>query len=438
MAMTSSVLLPDIPASAAITVPPDIFTRRESNVRSYCRSFPAVFAKSRGATMWDEAGRAYIDFFAGAGTVNYGHNEPRLVQAVIEYLSGDGIVHSLDLHTVAKRTFLEEFERTVLEPRGMAHRVQCPGPTGTNAVEAALKLARKVTGRRTVVAFSNGYHGMTLGALAVTANPLARAGAGVPLPHVRVAPYEGNQGVATTEALDALSQQLLLADQQDGGVAAIILECIQGEGGVNAASTEWLQGVAARAQAHGALLIVDDIQAGCGRSGTFFSFEPAGIDPDIILLSKAIGGVGMPMALVLHRPEHDCWQPGEHNGTFRGFNLAFVAATAALRHFWRDDVLARSVARHGAIVTDALAEMVRAHPACALSTRGRGLMQGLRCEDPALAARIGRAAWDRGLVIERSGREDEVVKLMPPLVIRDDELGRGLEILAEALHAATH
>ncbi len=418
------------------TVPPSdvsVFARRESNVRGYCRSFPALFARARGATMWDEHGRAYIDFFAGAGTLNYGHNEPRLKAAVIAHLADDAVVHTLDLHTVAKREFLEEFERTILAPRGLDYKVQFPGPTGTNAVEAALKLARKVTQRRTVVAFSQAYHGMTLGALALTANPMARAGAGVPLPHVLVAPYDQAHGHTTAEALTSLATLLDAAALRRDHVAAIVLECVQGEGGINVASPEWLRGVAEIATARGILLIVDDIQAGCGRTGSFFSFESAGITPDLVLLSKAIGGIGMPLALVLMKPHLDVWQPGEHNGTFRGFNLAFVAATAALRCFWRDDALRTVVAARAVEMRAALESIVAAHPHVPFAIRGRGMMQGLLCPDAALAARISTAAWTRGLIAERSGPDDEVVKLMPPLTIADDELHRGLQILQAAV-----
>jgi diaminobutyrate-2-oxoglutarate transaminase len=434
--MSATLSGPAEPRADHAADPRAVFFRRESTVRSYCRSFPAVFVRAKSATMWDEDGRAYIDFFAGAGTMNYGHNPPPMVEALVTYLSGDGIVHSLDLHTAAKRAFFEEFERIILAPRAMPHRIQCPGPTGTNAVEAALKLARKATRRRTVVAFSNGYHGMTLGALAVTANPTARAGAGVPLPHVRVAPYEGHDGHDTTAALAATAHVLAEAARDDGGTAALILECVQGEGGINAASPAFLRGVADLARQYGALLIVDDIQAGCGRTGHFFSFEPAGITPDIVLLSKAIGGAGMPMALVLLRPELDLWQPGEHNGTFRGFNLAFVAATAALRHFWQTGDFAEGIAARARAVRAALETIVAEHPLHGLSVRGRGLMQGVHCPDPAFAARVAAAAWTRGLVIERSGRADEVVKLMPPLVISESELQHGLSILAEAVRAA--
>jgi diaminobutyrate-2-oxoglutarate transaminase len=422
------------PAGAAD--PRAVFLRRESEVRGYCRSFPAVFSWAKGATMWTEDGRACIDFLAGAGTINYGHNDPAIKTAVVEYLAGDGVLHSLDLHTQAKRDFLEEFERTVLIPRGLEHKVQFPGPTGTNAVEAAFKLARKATKRTTILAFTNAYHGMTLGALAATGNTFARAGAGLPLLGTAFAPYDGWNGLSSSACLGQLERLLTDASSGLDLPAAVVLEGVQGEGGINVASPEWLRGVESLCRRLGILVIVDDIQAGCGRTGSFFSFEPSGIRPDIILLSKAIGGLGMPMSLVLMRPELDLWKPGEHNGTFRGFNLSFVAATAALRHYWRDDGLMRQVAVKAGVVRSRLDRLRQVHATAGFTVRGRGLMQGLHCPDPALAARISALAWGDGLIIERSGPEDEVVKVMPPLTISDDELGRGLDILAGAVAKA--
>jgi diaminobutyrate-2-oxoglutarate transaminase len=230
----------------------------------------------------------------------------------------------------------------------------------------------------------------------------------------------------------------LLSDASSGLdlPAAVVLEGVQGEGGINAASTTWLRGVEEICRRRGILVIVDDIQAGCGRTGTFFSFEPSGIRPDIVLLSKAIGGIGMPMSLVLMRPELDLWKPGEHNGTFRGFNPSFVAAEAALRHYWRNDGLVQQIAASAAVVANRLGQCARMDPKSGCSVRGRGLMQGMHCPDPDLAARISRLAWRDGLIVERSGPDDEVVKIMPPLTISRDELDRGLDILGGAVRAA--
>ena len=407
----------------------DVFTRRESAVRSYCRSFPAVFTTARGAVLTDIEGRHYLDFLCVAGAANYGHNDPEIKAAVIDYLLIDGPVASLDLHTVAKRDFLEEFERTILQPRRLDHRVQFTGPTGTNAVEAALKIARKATGRHTILAFTNGYHGMSLGALAATGNAQARRGAGIPLAHTVFSDFEGYHGRGDT--LDELERRL---DDPSGGIdlpAAAIVETVQGEGGCNAASWEWLRRLQQLLHRRGILLIIDDVQAGCGRTGSFFSFEPAGITPDIIVLSKSIGGLGLPMSLTLLRPHLDLWQPGEHNGTFRGNNLAFVAARTAIELYWRDSAFANGVHARGDIVRSRLERIANRHSGVGYT--GRGLLAGLRCSDPERAARISRAAWKRQLIIERCGPHDEVVKTMPPLNIPIPQLHDGLDRLERAV-----
>ena len=314
----------------------EVFERRESAVRSYCRSFPTVFSTAENATLRDTEGREYIDFLAGCSALNYGHNDPDMKAALIDHIAGNGITHALDMYSDAKAAFLEAFETLILGPRGMDYRVMMPGPTGTNAVEAALKLARKVTGRKNVIAFTNGFHGMTLGALACTCNAGKRGGAGgVSLCDVSRMPYEGAFG----PDVDTLAQIGMLLDNPSSGIdapAAFIVETVQGEGGLNAASTEWLQGIEKLARKHGALLIVDDIQAGCGRTGGFFSFDGMGIEPDIIPLAKSLSGYGLPFAVDLIKPEHDIWKPAEHNGTFRGNTHAFVTGRVALEKFWSD------------------------------------------------------------------------------------------------------
>ncbi|HYH47048.1 MAG TPA: diaminobutyrate--2-oxoglutarate transaminase [Thermoanaerobaculia bacterium] len=408
----------------------EIFDRLESEVRSYCRSFPTVFDRASGSHLYDQAGREYLDFFAGAGALNYGHNNPLFKERLIAYVQGDGVAHSLDMATAAKGAFLGRFHDVVLEPRGLRYKVQFPGPTGTNAVEAALKLARKVTGRKQVLYFHNAYHGMTLGALAVTGNAAKRRGAGVPLSFTTPLPYDGSATVP-----DSLAYLAEVLDNSSSGVdlpAAVIVESVQAEGGVNAASFGWLRRLADLLKRHGILLILDDIQTGCGRTGTFFSFEPAGIQPDLVCLSKSISGFGLPMALVLIKPELDIWSPGEHNGTFRGNNLAFVTGAAAL-DYWQDDTLAQAVARKSEIARGRLQALADAFPALGGEVRGRGLILGLRFADPDLAGQVSQAAFRRGLIVETAGPRDEVLKLLPPLVITEDELRQGLDIIESAL-----
>ncbi len=411
---------------------------KESAVRSYCRTWPVVFDRARGSWLHDEEGHAYLDFFSGAGALNYGHNNPVLKDALADYLASDRVVHSLDMYTVAKREFLNTFDELILQPRELDYRVQFPGPGGANAVEAALKIARKVTGRTGIITFTNGFHGMTLGALSVTGNSFHRRGAGVPLPFTTPMPFDQSLGGQTP---DFLWLERLLSDRGSGldHPAAVIVETVQGEGGINVASPGWLQGLAALCRRHHMLLIVDDIQMGCGRTGPFFSFEPAGITPDLVCLSKSIGGYGLPLALTLIRPDLDVWQPGEHNGTFRGLNLAFVAGTAALRAYWSDGELERATVARGGRIAAALAALAESVGESAggtpVSVRGRGLVHGLVFGNGDLAGKVCAAAFERGLLVETAGSAGQVVKLLPALTITDAELDQGLDTLADAVRA---
>jgi diaminobutyrate-2-oxoglutarate transaminase len=414
----------------------NVFDDLESEVRSYCRSWPVVFDTAKGSRITDIDGKSYLDFFAGAGALNYGHNPPELKAPLMEYLARDGITHGLDMYTVAKGEFLRTFEDVVLKPRGLDYKVQFPGPTGANTVESALKLARKITGRESMINFTNGFHGMTLGALSVTGNSMKRGGAGVPLVHATPMPFD-NYFDGTVP--DFLWFEKLLGDAGSGlnEPAGVIVETVQGEGGINPARVEWLQALEDLCRRNGLILIVDDVQMGVGRTGPFFSFEAAGIKPDIVCLSKSISGYGLPMALTLIKPELDQWGPGEHNGTFRGHNPAFVTATAALREFWTDDTLERSTIAKGERVAEALARLAAASEGVELTPKGRGLARGLSFSQPELAAKACAAAFERGLIIETAGPTDEVMKLMPPLTITDAELEEGLAVVAESVRAVT-
>ncbi len=423
-------MLDSIPAETACAE----FDGGESGVRYYCREMPAVFVRAANARVWDEDGKEYIDFLSACGSLNYGHNHPAMKARVIEYLAADGLLNGLDLHTAAKRDFLRAFREIILAPRGMRYRVQFTGPTGTNAVEAALKLARKVTGRRSVVAFTNAFHGMSLGALAAGARRGQQRSAGVDLDGVVRLPYDGYLDAGTRE----LDRYDAMVRDPSGGAeppAAFIVETIQGEGGLNAARAEWFKHLAATAKRLGALLVVDDVQAGCGRTGDFFSFERMGIEPDLVCLAKSISGIGLPMALLLIKPEHDQWSPGEHNGTFRGNNLAFVAATAAI-HLWREPDFVASMRRSADIVRrwlDATAAELTGEGA---RPKGRGLFAGIAFADHTLARRIATQAFRRGLIIETSGPHGEVVKILPPLTIEADLLQEGLGRRRAAVAAA--
>ncbi|TMV94851.1 diaminobutyrate--2-oxoglutarate transaminase [Thioclava sp. BHET1] len=410
------------------TVDKTIFTKRESEARSYCRGFDTVFTSAQGSELTDADGHTYIDFLAGCSSLNYGHNDPDMKEALINHLLENKMGHALDLHTDSKAAFLNAYEKHILAPRGMDHKLMFIGPTGANAVEAAMKIARKSTGRTNIIAFTNGFHGVTMGALAATGNGYHRGGAGMDTHGVTRLPYDNYaDGVDSVALLDQM-----LSDAS-GGVdapAAIMLETVQGEGGLNAASPEFIQGVEKVARKHGALFIVDDIQAGCGRTGTFFSFEEMGVTPDVITQAKSISGFGLPMALVLVRPEHDVFGPAEHNGTFRGNTHAFVTATVAIEKFWSDDVFQRELAVKADVLREGLAAVADKVPGAFL--KGRGLMQGVDVGTGELASKICGRCFEKGLVIETSGNNDQVVKVLAPLTTPMETFRKGLTILDEA------
>jgi diaminobutyrate-2-oxoglutarate transaminase len=407
-----------------------IFEEMESEVRGYVRSFPAIFDTARGSLLYDEQGRRYVDFFAGAGTLNYGHNHPVITRALIEYLQRDGIAHGLDKATVAKRSFLQKLRDTIFVPRNLSYKVQFTGPTGTNAVETALKLARMVKRRSNVISFTDGYHGLTMGALAVTGNYFYRDESYGARNNVAFMPYDGYLG-RDVNTIEYLSRFL---DDRSSGVdlpAAVILETVQGEGGVNVASVEWLQQLEILCRERDILLIVDDIQVGNGRTGTFFSFERAGLHPDMVTVSKSIGG-GLPLAMLLMRPELDQWQPGEHTGTFRGNNLAFVAAAEALA-FWDNDDLAQAVQYKSGILQAELERIAEKFPELEARVRGIGMIWGLELPQPGVASEASQEAFGRGLLIETAGAQDQVLKFLPPLIIEEELLREGLDIVEKSL-----
>lgn len=409
----------------------EVFERTESQVRSYCRKYPAEFDRAKNAEIWSVDGRRYIDFLAVAGSMNYGHNNPEIKKAVLDYLAEDRIINALDMYTAAKEEFLSTFHEEILAPRGLDYKVMCCGPTGTNAVEAALKLARKNKKRGGVIAFGGAFHGMSLGSLALTTDRTSREGAGVPMGNVSFAPYDG-----TLDSLAYLNWMLIDDHSGVDKPAAIVLETVQAEGGINVASVEWLREIRRICDEQDILMIVDDIQVGNGRVGWFFSFERAGIVPDMVTLSKSISGFGVPMALLLIRPELDIFRPAEHNGTFRGNQLAFVGGTAGIRYF-KAHRLDEAVRRKGAIVEAFLKEEILPLDG-RLSCRGMGLMWGVdfAAIDGSMALKAVHEAFDRGLILEVAGRGDSVLKLMPPLTVEDDVLREGLAVLKQAVQAA--
>lgn len=416
-----------------------IFEQRESNVRGYSRVYPVTFTTAKNARQTDDTGKEYIDFFAGAGVLNFGHNNEAMINAMIDYMKNDGVLHSLDMQTSAKAEFMQTFTDLILEPRNMPHRIQFMGPTGTNAVEAAMKIARRATGRTEILAFSQGFHGMTLGSLAATANEYFRNASGVPLNHVRheafgcEVPCNGcNQGCGLG-ALDHLRARYLNTSSGMAKPAAILLETIQAEGGVNVAGKEWMKSVAALAEELGAVLIIDDIQVGCGRTGNYFSFDDLGVMPDIVCMAKGVGGIGTPMAMNLVHPELDKhWSPGEHTGTFRGQNLSFVAGKVALDYFRNDDFM-KEVKDKSVLVDQYLQPLLHADKS--LQLRGKGMIFGLDMGSGERSAAVVQECFKKGLIIAACGTGGKVLKIIPPLTIPKSDLIAGLEILTESVRS---
>ncbi len=409
-----------------------IIEENESQVRSYCRKYPVVFTTAKNSMIYDEDGNAYVDFLAGCGALNYGHNNGEIKGEVIDYILKDNITHAMDMYTAAKGAFIKTFKEKILDPKDLNYKIMFCGSTGTNAVEAALKLCRKNKKRSNVIAFMGAFHGMTLGSLALTTDRTSRDGAGVSLDNVTFVPYE-----TTMEGFDSLRYLETVIKDDHSGIekpAAIFLETVQAEGGINVASVEWLKGVEKICRENDILLVADEIQVGCSRTGTFFSFERAGIKPDMVTLSKSIGGYGFPMSLLLIRDDLDIWKPAEHNGTFRGNQIAFVAARKAIEYNVEHEI-DKQVIEKGALVKEYIEKEILPL-SDKIFFRGIGLIWGIdfsKFDDPELSHRIADKCFEKGLIIERAGRGDTVLKILPPLTIFDYELFKGLDIIRESI-----
>ncbi|MCE3228484.1 MAG: ectB [Bacteroidetes bacterium] len=403
--------------------------KRESNVNSYAKAFPTVFESSEGDILTDHLGKTYIDFFSGAGALNYGHNNPILKKALISFIESNAVVHCLDMDSKIKEVFLENFDSVILSPRGLNYKVQFTGPTGTNAVEAAVKLVRKVTGRKKVIAFTSSFHGMTATSMALS-GLMENQHAVNPSQDVVFFPYEGFLG----KTISAMEYMKLMINSKGSGVelpAAIIMETVQAEGGVNVAGVKWLKELREFTEQNGILMIVDDIQAGCGRTGSFFSFERAGIVPDIVLLSKSISGYGLPLSLLLMKPQFDIWKPGEHNGTFRSNNLALCTANTALG-FWKDDAFEKDILHKSEIISTRL-NALRQQAKVVTDVRGIGLIWGIEFTDKSVAKKVADELFSQGMLIEVCGNNDNVLKLLSPLTISIENLEKGLTMIKNAV-----
>ena len=437
--------------AAAGTVMYEFVRQRESRARTYATRFDRVFGEALGTRLYDTEGRPYLDCLAAAGTLALGHNHPYVVHAVTEFLRSNRIQQALDLTTPAKYQFLRKLYECLPWEFAVHARVQFCGPSGADAVEAALKLFKTATGRSAVLAFHGAYHGMSGGSLALTGNLAAKARIGSLLPDVHHLPYPYpyrcpfGLGEAGSDA--SLSYLHRVLTDPEGGItkpAAIVLEAVQGEGGVIPPPAEWLRGVRRITAQADVPLVVDEIQTGFGRTGVMFAFEAAGIEPDAIVVSKAVGG-GYPLSLLLYHEKYDLWSPGAHAGTFRGNQIAMVAGAATLEVL-NQQQLAPAARQKGEYLRPGLLELASRHPAIG-DVRGRGLMWGLEIVDrdgpadslgslPADGARaraIQRACLDNGLILETGGRNGAVVRLLPPLIIDRAELDEVVEKLDHAL-----
>ncbi|MFI7610527.1 diaminobutyrate--2-oxoglutarate transaminase family protein [Nonomuraea terrae] len=429
---------------------------RESSARTYARSFPIVPVRAEGMVVEGADGRRYLDCLSGAGTLALGHNHPVVLEAIRRTLDGGAPLHVLDLATPEKDEFTETLFATLPACFADHARVHFCGPAGTDAVEAALKLMQTATGRRGLLAFTGAYHGMTMGALAATANvavkePVAGIAADVtrlPYPYPYRCPF-GVGGERSAELSAAYAERLL--DDPAGGVvppAAMILEAVQGEGGAVPAPDGWMREMRRITAERRIPLIVDEVQTGVGRTGAFWAVEHSGIVPDAVVMSKAIGG-GLPLAVIVYHEDYDGWLPGAHTGTFRGNTLAMAAGTATLRHVAREGLADRAASVGARMV--ARLDALRAELPAIGDVRGRGLMIGVELVDPAAApdvcgarpsaprtaAAVRAACLDRGLIVELGGRYDSTLRLLPPLVITAEQVETVLDRLADALAEVT-
>ncbi|TQV82390.1 diaminobutyrate--2-oxoglutarate transaminase [Exilibacterium tricleocarpae] len=409
-----------------------LFDGIESNVAFYSRLYPAVFNSSEGVYIFDVQNRRYIDFLAGAGSLNYGHNNPILKKKLISYIESNGVTHGLDMMTLAKKEFLSVFHEKILKPRNLSYIVQFTGPTGTNSVEAALKICRNVTGRQNIIAFTNAFHGVTLGSLAVTGGRFYRAAAGVPLNNVFRLPYDGEHD-NSFDSINYISEKLTTSNSEIDKPAGVIVEVLQGEGGLNKASIKWLQELQELCKRHGMLLIVDEIQTGCGRTGDFFSFEKARIYPDIVTLAKSLSGYGLPFAVALIKPCYDNWKPGQHNGTFRGNNLAFVTATETFKYYWKNSEFSEAVVHKSLLIKNRLKEITDKYEKHGFQHKGLGMMQGIDFMDGKVVNEICRNAFLKGVIVEPCGPTSNVLKILPPLIIDNSCLHKALDTIADSI-----
>ncbi len=424
----------------------------ESSARSYPRKFPLALAKAKGSWVEDVEGNRYLDFLNGAGTLALGHNDDEVTKTMIDLIQSGATLHTLDLMTPLKDQFVTELFKIIPQELAAKAKVQFCSPSGSDATDAAIKLCKTATGRSTIISFSGGYHGMSHGAMALTGNNTAKTSVGNVMPGVQFMPYPysyrcpmGLGGEEGTKACMAYFERLL-KDPESGVLkpAAVILEPIQGEGGVIPAPPEFLRTVRRVTKELDIPLICDEIQCGMGRSGKVFAFEHAGIVPDVILISKAIGG-GQPMSVVVYDKKLDKWGPGAHAGTFRGNQLAMAAGIIVMKRISQPAFLAE-VTRKGDYMKSRLLKL-KDEVSIIGDVRGTGLMLGIEFIDPngekdimgrpvpggEISARVQRLCFDNKLIIEKGGRYGSVLRCLCALTIPDEDIETALSIFEKAV-----
>ncbi|HEX8834173.1 MAG TPA: aspartate aminotransferase family protein [Abditibacteriaceae bacterium] len=430
--------------------------QRESNARTYPRRIPIVISRARGIYLEDLDGRQFIDCLAGAGTVALGHNHPVVVEAIRNALDQEIPLHTLDLMTPVKDEFVTELFDALPSEFARHARIQFCSPSGADATEAALKLVKTATGRRSVFSFLGGYHGMSNGALSLTGNLGAKMAVSGLMPDVNFLPYPYDyrcpfgMGGEAGHRTGSHYIESVIRDPESGIVpaAAMIMEAVQGEGGVIPAPKAWLHEMRRITEENGIPLIFDEIQSGFGRTGKMFAFEHSGVIPDVLLLSKAIGG-SLPLSVVVYHEKFDTWQPGSHAGTFRGNQLAIAAGLATIRYIRKEGLPAHAEAM-GTRLMAHLRQLQSDVPYIG-DVRGCGLMVGVEIVNPAgeanhrgihpqhqsMARRIQQECLRRGLIIELGGRHGSVVRFLPPLIVTAEQIDTICEIFATAVRAAT-
>jgi len=428
---------------------------KESNAQSYPRHFPLVIQKAKGIIITDTEGKSYYDCLAGAGTLALGHNHDVAVAAISDVLAKQIPLHTLDLATPLKLEFMEEIFSMLPEPLRNTTKIQFCGPTGADGVEAAIKLVKNATKGKSILAFQGGYHGSTQATMAMSGNLSKKQHLQSLLPDVHFLPfpYEYRCPFGVGEGMTAkLSAQYIenLLDDCESGIAApcgLIVETVQGEGGAVPAAIEWLQEIRRITAERGIPLIIDEVQAGIGRTGTMFSFEHAGIIPDVIVCSKAIGG-SLPMAVVIYKEELDQWKPGAHTGTFRGNQLGMATGLATLKYMKQHNVL-DNVKQRSEQFFERLCRLKQKYPEVG-DVRGRGLMIGVEVVDPngrkdrlghypasgELAALIQERCFKNGLIIEVGGRRSAVLRFLPPLTITEQETSEVCRLFEQSVAEA--